>query len=52
MSNIVFVLFLQIKSPSANTKGLEIVKLPLLDTFGTFDINYNTEMFYTKLTLL
>ena len=24
------------KSPSANAKGLEIVKLPLLDTFRTF----------------
>ena len=43
MSNIVFVLFLQIKSPSANAKGLEIVKLPLLDTFRTFKGNITLE---------
>ena len=29
-------IFIKNKSPSANAKGLEIVKLPLLERFGTF----------------
>jgi len=34
---------MKIKSPSANAKGLEIDKLPLLDTFRTFKGNIVTE---------
>jgi len=32
-----------IKSPLANAKGLEIVKLPLLESFRTFKGNITTE---------
>ncbi|MDO9555496.1 MAG: hypothetical protein Q7J40_02805 [Atribacterota bacterium] len=37
------------KSPSANAKGLEIVKLPLLETFGTFCMSDETEKVCHKL---
>ncbi|GAI91628.1 unnamed protein product, partial [marine sediment metagenome] len=32
-----------------NAKGLEMVRLPLLDTFGTFCMNEEAEKVYHKL---
>jgi len=44
MSNDIFVLFFQTKKPfSFIAKGLEISKLPLLDTFRTFKENIALE---------
>ena len=49
MSNIVFVLFLQIKSPSANAKGLEMVWLPRQDDYRNFCMGEETKTVYLKL---
>jgi len=33
--------FIKTKSPSAKAKGLEIVRLPLVDSFRTFNVGNN-----------
>jgi len=42
-------IFIKIKSPSANVKGLEMVRLPRQDDYRTFCMSDETEKVYREL---